>query len=192
MANELNMTLFSKRLKEARTDKNMTQKELSEKSGVSTVMISAYERSNTNSGKNPALNNIYAIATVLGVSIDWLCGIDKEQESAEEINTTTLLKSLINILDTLKYSIEEFPNKGINGKSKYYDSLISIHLSKNENNKKKIGNFVDDYLEVKKLIDNGALPKDIKQTVIYAIIEKYKNISIEQLINHYEDDDLPF
>ena len=28
MANELNMTLFSKRLKEARTDKNMTQKEL--------------------------------------------------------------------------------------------------------------------------------------------------------------------
>ena len=37
------------------------EKELSEKSGVSTVMISAYERSNTNSGKNPALNNIYAI-----------------------------------------------------------------------------------------------------------------------------------
>lgn len=192
MANELNMTLFSKRLKEARTDKNMTQKELSEKSGVSTVMISAYERSNTNSGKNPALNNIYAIATALGVSIDWLCGIDKEQESTEGINTTTLLKSLINILDTLKYYIEELPNKGINGKSNYYDSLICIHLSKNENNKKKIGNFVDDYLEVKKLIDNGALPKDIKQTVIYAIIEKYKNISIEQLINHYEDDDLPF
>lgn len=192
MANELNMAVFSKRLKEARTEKNMTQKELSEKSGVSTVMISAYERNNTNSGKNPALNNIYAIATVLGVSIDWLCGINTEQENNEKINTTTLLKSFINILDTLKYYVEELPNKGVDGKSKYYDNLISIYLVKNENNKEKIGNFVDDYLEVKKIIDNGALPNDIKQTVVYAIIEKYKNISIEQLINHYEYDDLPF
>ena len=192
MANELNMAVFSKRLKEARTEKNMTQKELSEKSGVSTVMISAYERNNTNSGKNPALNNIYAIATVLGVSIDWLCGINTEQENNEKINTTTLLKSFINILDTLKYYVEELPNKGVDGKSKHYDNLISIYLVKNENNKEKIGNFVDDYLEVKKIIDNGALPNDIKQTVVYAIIEKYKNISIEQLINHYEYDDLPF
>lgn len=192
MANELNMAVFSKRLKEARTEKNMTQKELSEKSGVSTVMISAYERNNTNSGKNPALNNIYAIAIVLGVSIDWLCGINTEQENNEKINTTTLLKSFINILDTLKYYVEELPNKGVDGKSKYYDNLISIYLVKNENNKEKIGNFVDDYLEVKKIIDNGALPNDIKQTVVYAIIEKYKNISIEQLINHYEYDDLPF
>lgn len=99
MANELNMNIFSKRLKEARNDKNMTQKELSEKSGVSTVMISAYERNNINSGKNPALNNIYAIATVLGVSIDWLCGLSDnysiENKANGEINTKNFFAILV-------------------------------------------------------------------------------------------------
>lgn len=111
MPSELNMTIFSKRLKEARTDKNMTQKELAEKTGVSSVMISAYESKNTSSGKNPALNNIYAIATALGVSIDWLCGLPvfRKNNTAKKYKIKSIVTHYENDIEDL---LEHMSNTG--------------------------------------------------------------------------------
>lgn len=54
----------------------MTQAELSGLSGVSLMMISAYETPDSVNGKNPKITNVVALATALEVSIDWLCGFD--------------------------------------------------------------------------------------------------------------------
>lgn len=192
MPNELNMAIFSKRLKEARTDKNMTQKELSEKSGVSTVMISAYERNNTSSGKNPALNNIYAIATALGVSIDWLCGLTEKNElnkNQEKIDTETLLKSFINIIDHIKYRKSVGYDDFLNG---YNESILTISFDLRDS-VSSLGRFINEYCEVKSLVDKKLLPKGVDNTVIQALIDKYKNSCIRDLINGtITDDDLPF
>lgn len=194
MAYELNMTLFSKRLKEARTDKNMTQKELSEKSGVSTVMISAYERSNTNSGKNPALNNIYAIATALGVSMDWLCGLTENttiDNTGEKLTTRMLLLSLYYIVKN--NNVTESPIS-YNGITQYiYDISVDYGCHAFA--------FIEDCQKLKKALQLDILNDEMKHNLINGVIEKYIKKSgdnIEEIFKHYDwydmpaDDDLPF
>lgn len=92
--NKLDMSLFAQRLKEARKSKGLTQKELSDLSGVSTVMISQYERSEITSGKNPALNNVYSIAAALEVSLDWLCGFSFQYTKAPIVDFIKMLVAL--------------------------------------------------------------------------------------------------
>ena len=73
-----NLLLFSKRLKEAREAKGLTQKELAERISVSYQTISAYERIDASGKvKGPTLENAMALARELGTSIDWLCGMEQ-------------------------------------------------------------------------------------------------------------------
>lgn len=63
--------IFADRLKEARIAKGLTQKELAAKAEVASASYSAYEK-----GKNfPPLDSALRLAKVLGVSLDWLCGL---------------------------------------------------------------------------------------------------------------------
>lgn len=91
VSKKLDMSLFAQRLKEARKSKGLTQKELSDLSGVSTVMISQYERSEITAGKNPALNNVYSIAAALEVSLDWLCGFSIQYTKAPIVDFIKML-----------------------------------------------------------------------------------------------------
>lgn len=70
----LDLSLFAKRLKKARSDKGIMQKELAKSVGLSAATISLYENSERTDGKMPTLDKVYAISEVLGVSVDWLCG----------------------------------------------------------------------------------------------------------------------
>ncbi len=63
---------FPKRLRESREKKGMTQKDLSNKSGISLSQISHYERGRYFPGGSVLV--FFAIA--LDVSIDWLLGQD--------------------------------------------------------------------------------------------------------------------
>ena len=70
-------TIFAKRMKEAREKCKLKQNILALKVGVTPQTISAYENAETDGkGKNPTLENAVAIANVLNVSLDWLCGRD--------------------------------------------------------------------------------------------------------------------
>lgn len=186
MANELNMTLFSKRLKEARTDKNMTQKELSEKSGVSTVMISAYERSNTNSGKNPALNNIYAIAMALGVSIDWLCGLTEntnvDSSDIKEITPKEFLHSMYYLVKNCNITSMRTT---INGMENYvYAINININCL--------ASNFIEDCQKIDEALKLDILDDEMKQNLINGVIEKYLKKVENNIDELLEDNELPF
>ena len=86
MIKEINMKLFVNRLKMARINKGLTQVDLSNLTGISTVMLSAYEREDAEIGKNPSLKNIFLISQALEVSIDWLCGNELPMNYADVIN----------------------------------------------------------------------------------------------------------
>lgn len=73
---------FVERLKKARNEAGMTQRELSEKSGIPLSTLAAYE--NEKRTTMPDAESLSKISTSLGKSIDWLCGMDAEQHEEKE------------------------------------------------------------------------------------------------------------
>lgn len=187
MNEKLDMTLFAQRLKEARNSKGLTQKELSDLSGVSTVMISQYERSDIATGKNPALNNVYSLANVLEVSIDWLCGLTEKQDIINEstkIDTDLFLRAIIALLDNLGAEQTQVFRGGSNC------TIYTIEIQ----DFSYIYNFINEYLEIQPVIKGDYLPDVYKETVINKVISKYKNMSVDDLLEYDKafTDELPF
>lgn len=80
-----NPDVFPKRLKEARQKADLTLKALGEKVNVTSTTLSNYESNDIGKRKSPTIENAAAIADVLGVSLDWLCGI-KNQTDEDDID----------------------------------------------------------------------------------------------------------
>lgn len=78
-----NCNEFGKRLREAREKAGLTQTELAEKAQISPQMVSAYE----GQAKFPAVKTAAAIAAVLNVSLDYLCGLSQNTSKAPSIST---------------------------------------------------------------------------------------------------------
>lgn len=188
MKQELDMTAFGKRLKEARTEKGMTQKDLADLSGVSTVMISSYERSEAETGKNPALSSIFSIASALDVSIDWLCGRTDKKSVKPKIDTKTFLLCYLSFFNSGgvgKLSDRQLQKMIKNMKSSF--NGISLDIYKpifGEKKAKTIYHFTKDYFEVLPVLRNGGLPLEIQNTIITKIIDDYKDIPIKQLLSN--------
>lgn len=90
------LTIFAKRLKEAREKCNIRQNALASEVGVTAQTISAYEKAETDGkGKNPTLENAVAIANELGVSLDWLCGRDIPEEDEFKKTLGDIARSLV-------------------------------------------------------------------------------------------------
>ena len=68
-------TEFGKRLREARLNANKSQRDISEAVGISSQMVSAYEKQE----RKPSIEVAAALAGELGVSLDYLCGIQNAQ-----------------------------------------------------------------------------------------------------------------
>ena len=181
MNEKLDMTLFAQRLKEARNSKGMTQKELSDLSGVSTVMISQYERSDITTGKNPALNNVYSLAEVLGVSIDWLCGLTGNSRESE-ISTMTFLRAIENLIDKLEDDYIKRGDVFINSYGSQ-ETVCSINIPLGSG----LYNLIDKYIDVTPA--RQYLTDDLQETIIGEINKEYADKSIEELLS---DNDCPF
>lgn len=93
------ITIFARRLREARIKAGLKQSDLAEKTGITAASISAYESSDGAKGKNPSLENAKKIASVLNVSLDWMCGITNENIRLESSNRdTTTLRNFLSYL----------------------------------------------------------------------------------------------
>ena len=66
---------FGKRLREARQNANKSQRDISEAVRISSQMVSAYEKQE----RKPSIEVAAALAGELGVSLDYLCGIQNVQ-----------------------------------------------------------------------------------------------------------------
>lgn len=77
------LKVFGERARILRLSKRITQKELSQMSSVSVVTISSYESKNAT--KMPSALTVVRIAQALGVSLDYLCGVDEKEKTAGEM-----------------------------------------------------------------------------------------------------------
>lgn len=87
-------TVFAERVKECKVDQRMTTEELSRLSYLGRNTIDSYiSRSKP---RIPQLTNAMAIAKALGVSLDYLCGINVEKKlpDQKELSADTLLLNL--------------------------------------------------------------------------------------------------
>ena len=93
-----NIVEFAKRMKEQREKLGLTQAQLGDKINVSAQTISAYEKNiSSDKGKTPTLDKVIAIANVLGVSIDYLCGTVPAQQGCSMESLRDVAECLIRI-----------------------------------------------------------------------------------------------
>lgn len=88
---DIELQVFSERLKKLRNSLNITQKDFAEKIGITASALSAYE----NNLKNPSIAVAKRIAETFGISIDWLCGLT---ETMNNSNNPQTYSDVINLL----------------------------------------------------------------------------------------------
>lgn len=71
------MNILGKRIKSLRSEKNIKQKDLAEKVGVSNVVLSRYESGE----RNPDYETLVRIANNLDVTTDYLLGIESNLDT---------------------------------------------------------------------------------------------------------------
>lgn len=98
------LNLFPSRLKEARIKADISQKELSRRTGIAPATLSSYE--STENFKNPTIDKVAAIADALNISIDWLCGIDENESRTSTFTIKQILECIVTLIsdDAFYYS----------------------------------------------------------------------------------------
>ncbi len=97
---------FGKILKKLRREKMLTQKELSEMTGIGTTSIQLYE----NGSREPTLKNLKKIAAILGVPIEELLGwgnIKRSTNQDRDITFTLLSMDVYEFDELLGHIFEE-------------------------------------------------------------------------------------
>ena len=112
------MERFAAALREARAREKMSQKDLSEKTGIATSTISSYE----NGGKTPSLDIAVKIAMTLGISLDGLFQI----EAATSAENT--FGEVIRLVDQIGASKHTKGITVISERTHEKDMRIEIHL----------------------------------------------------------------
>lgn len=89
--------MFKNRLRTLRTEKNITQTELSKMLGVGTTTINGYE---TGIIEYPPLDKLIKLADYFNVSIDYLAGRTSIRNTSQQ-NVTDVSEKLQSIIDIL-------------------------------------------------------------------------------------------
>ena len=160
----LDTSYFSKRLKSERLKQGMTQKELSQKSGVAPATISSYEGVNDSKTKYPPIDKAIALANALNVSLDWLCGgnesVDDKVIDPECYPLTTLIEDLMRVIqcaDNFSVSTDDW--------GKQYLS-INIETA-------SLCNFVESWKKIKALKEDGTISESMHDDWLSGSLAKY-------------------
>lgn len=90
---------FVDRMKKARKEAGLTQKDLAEKSNIPHSTLAAYENSNRTT--MPDAESLTKIAKALGKSVDWLCNGDKSDNTGTAICETTSAQWVRRLIDMI-------------------------------------------------------------------------------------------
>ena len=171
----MSLTIFAQRMKQAREEKGLKQNELAKAVGVTPTTISAYEKSDDEgNGKKPTLENAQGIAKILGVSLDWLCGMsDNDSTSYTDFTAKEYFKSLITVLMETSSNFDDTGRNGIALSNP--DILIFV---------KKISGLV-------KVYRAGSIPEDLFNVCIDKIINDFSNYTVigDCVLDNSEADD---
>ena len=184
----MNYDVFSQRLKDARNKKQLTQKQLANKIGVSATTLTNYE---TNKSKVPGADVLISLSEVLDVSIDWLLGNDKSNIESTKTDVNNIsgndIKNALNVIFTAFGDKIRFFDIDL---ERSYEDLSGYPQSYNEPVKaivideKNIQKYLDNY--VKLLSVN--IDKSVLNNVFDAIFPKGEfNTFIHQFL-FYENE----
>jgi transcriptional regulator with XRE-family HTH domain len=87
------MVNLSERLRTLRTEKKITQTEMSQRLGISTIMISSYELEK----RQPSYAVLIKLAAFFGVTADYLLGIERERT----VNVAGLSDKEVEIINSM-------------------------------------------------------------------------------------------
>lgn len=154
---------LSTRIKELRTNKKLTQKELAEALNISTVSVSSYETG----AKTPSLDMIINISQQYNVSIDWLCGLSDKMTLDNHITTyKELFRLFITVLDARYENKENIP---IIDTIDTETSAVCLTLHDDKN----FQNFFSKWCDIFKLHCEGTIDDDLYQMWIEKQLDWY-------------------
>ncbi len=158
--------VFAIRMKEARQKNDISQAELSRRTGIAPATLSSYE--SMENPKNPTLDKIIAIAKALNVSIDWLCGLENETKENENIGFDEIMKALSLLLSVcgVEFRKSENPAKG--------EPYSSIMIYSNT-----INSFLCEYFRISDFVNDTEYPRYLKDGLKKAVFEKFSKYYIE-------------
>jgi len=123
------MEMISERLRILRKNRGLTQKELSEKVGVTEQAISNWERDKS----YPSLELIQALINILDCSPNDIMGYNEDEKNYNRINNPTLTDKVESgiILDVIKLEfgvklVELFTDKSFKGLESFHDLRVTM------------------------------------------------------------------
>lgn len=169
---------FYQRIKERRLAKGLTQKQLAEMASISPTSYIAYERGN----KTPPIDVAARIANCLEVSIDWLFGLEKENEANEFKSLADVIKVFLPAALSFEHvkiyhkdipmaedaTVSEYDQEFGPGGSEYEAENPSTHWAVFEIRNTVLSNFFQSWAKLYALYING----DIEGDMYTAWVEK--------------------
>lgn len=158
--------IFAQRLSELRKEKNETQAEFSQRTGIRQQTISGYE----NGKISPTLDAAIQIAKACDVSLDWLCGLsdtkrNKLTEYADviaalvEIEQTTLGQFYLS-----KEEVERYDYEG-----RWLEELITLRIEDEE-----IQKFLKSWNNILPLVKSNTISRNLYELWLKDEMQKYK------------------
>lgn len=182
------MSEFARRLKAQREKMHFTQAQLADKIGVSSQTISAYEKNSAGEkGKTPTLDKAVALAQVLNVSLDYLCGLEQTTDSLEFTNLAEVVSYLEKLTEYFNCCVGiktvPLPEEEWEFITDDYGNTIEIdttNLACLTIENSTLANFFRKRNEVYKLYTDKTIDKDIYDTWVHGETEKLKKWVIQK------------
>lgn len=175
--------IFAKRLKEARLRAGLKQSDLAEKAGITAASISAYESADGTKGKNPSLENAKAIAGVLGISLDWLCGlIDSNSDvlsgRTEDNRLSSVVKSISSLIECGAFEVKKIRTTITEIGEAGYPEDVEVERAQLIATNYALSNAIINIAALFNVYGDGILPKEAYTMSKTAIIENVSDCVI--------------
>lgn len=153
---DIELQIFSERLKELRISLGLTQAQFVEELGITASALSAYEKNL----KNPSISVAKRIAEKYSVSIDWLCGLSDNKTLSDDMIWT--YSDIINLC-----SKTSDPTKAANAiMNKFVDRLEQ---------------FIAESKQMESLKKDGLIDQELYELWLEKTLRKYK----QPIMLHY-------
>ena len=185
---DIELEIFSQRIKELRISLNMTQKEFAAELGITPSALSSYEKNNI----NPSISIAKRIAEKYHVSIDWLCGLS-EQENKEQLTTFSDLIKVFLQIDAFEDSKETLSEIKIETEAEeelpfFTDCNVLFSFSD-----ERIAMFFKEWKKMREVHNLHYIDDDVYNLWIEKVIEKNKTILLKDMKRRKrKENEIPF
>lgn len=156
------------RLRETRKNKGLNQTELAKQAKLNVSTISAYENTKRTPRLTPSIESLVKISEVLGVSIDYLCGL-----SEKEVEKDIFKEYLETIIKTDELFKDYFDPYCIQIETNERLEEIAVIRFPSDSS---IVQFLKEWRTISELEKKGTISEDMYKTILDSLLEKYSRI----------------